>query len=63
LVAAFVTPVVPTRLPTFTPPPPLVIATFSDDTSAVNRVPMGLMIFGFGFIGALGVLISFLRGR
>jgi hypothetical protein len=63
LVAAFVTPVISTRLPTFTPPPQLIVATFSDDVSAANRIPMGLLIFGFGFIGAFGTLISFLRGR
>ena len=63
LLAAFVTPIVPTRLPTFTPPPPLIVAEFADDTSAANNIPMGLLIFGFGFIGALGALISFLRGR
>jgi hypothetical protein len=63
LAAAFITPIIPTRLPTFTPPPPLIIATFVDDPSVANRIPMGLLIFGFGFIGALGALISFLRGR
>jgi len=63
LVAAFSSPVVPTRLPTFTPPAPLVIATFSENSSAVERLPVGLLILGFGFIGALGALISFLRGR
>jgi hypothetical protein len=63
LVAAFVTPVVSTRMPTFTAPAPLVIATFVDGASTVNRIPMGLLIFGLGFIGALGTLISFLRGR
>lgn len=63
LVAAFSSPVVPTRLPTFTPPAPLVIATFSEDSSAIERMPVGLLILGFGFIGALGALISFLRGR
>lgn len=63
LVAAFVTPVISTRMPTFTPAAPLVVATFVPDASAANRIPMGLLIFGFGFIGALGVLISFLRGR
>jgi hypothetical protein len=63
LFAAYVTPVISTRLPTFTAPAPLVVATFVDDTSAANRVPMGLLIFGLSFIGALGALISFLRGR
>ena len=63
LAAAFIDPVTPTRLPTFTPPAPLVIATFVDDVSAANRIPMGLLIFGFGFVGGLGALISFLRGR
>ena len=63
LAAAFIAPVTPTRLPTFTPPPPLVIATFLNDNSTANRLPMGLLIFGLGFIGAFGTLISFLRGR
>ena len=62
LVAAFVTPVAPTRLPTFTQPAPLVIATFLDDVTTTNRVPLGLLIFGLGFIGGFGMLISFLRG-
>jgi hypothetical protein len=63
LMAAFTTPVAPARLPTFTAPAPLAVATFVDDASGDNRIPMGLLIFGFGFIGALGTLISFLRGR
>ncbi|WKZ34309.1 MAG: hypothetical protein QY332_11870 [Anaerolineales bacterium] len=63
LAAAFVTPVTPTRMPTFTPPAPLVISTFLADETTINRVPMGLLIFGLGFIGAFGALISFLRGQ
>ena len=63
LVAAFSSPVIPTRLPTFTPPAPLIISTFNEDTSAIDRMPAGLLILGLGFIGALGALISFLRGR
>ena len=63
LVAAFVSPVAPTRLPTFTAPAPLAIATFVNDTSNATRIPVGLLIFGLGFIGALGTLISFVRGR
>ncbi len=63
LVAAFVTPIAPTRLPTFTQPAPLAIATFLDDAATTNRVPLGLLIFGLGFIGGFGALISFLRGQ
>ena len=63
LAAAYITPIPPTRLPTFTESAPLVVATFVEGASAAGRVPMGLLIFGFGFIGVLGVLISFLRGR
>jgi hypothetical protein len=63
LVAAFIAPSTPTRLPTYTAPAPLVLPTFSEDPSSSSRLPMGLLILGFGFIGGLGVLISFLRGR
>lgn len=63
LAAAYITPIPPTRLPTFTESAPLVVATFVDGVSAAGRIPMGLLILGFGFIGMLGVLISFLRGR
>jgi uncharacterized protein YraI len=62
LAAAFIVPETPTRLPTYTPPAPLVVPTFTDETPAASGIPIGLLIFGFGFIGALGVLISFLRG-
>ena len=62
LVSAFIDPVTPTRLPTFTPAPELIVATFLPDVQ-VNRVPAGLLILGLGFIGGFGVLISFLRGR
>ena len=63
LAAAFIDPVTPTRLPTFTPPPALVIPTFLPNLENANRVPVGLLIIGLGFIGAFGTLISFLRGR
>lgn len=62
LVAAFITPVTATRLPTFTPPAELVVPTFLPSES-VNRVPMGLLIFGLGVIGLFGTIISFLRGQ
>lgn len=63
LAAAFSTPFIPTRLPTFTAPAPLVDITFLEDESPATRIPAGLLIFGLGFVGALGALISFLRGR
>jgi hypothetical protein len=63
LQAAFIPQAFPTRLPTFTPPAPLVISTFSETDSDTGNIPAGLLIFGFGFLGALGVLISFLQGR
>jgi len=63
LAAAFSSPVAPTRLPTFTPPVPLAVATFSESSSIASRMPAGLLILGFGLVGALGALISFLRRR
>jgi uncharacterized protein YraI len=64
LAAAFIAPETPTRLPTFTPPAEIIIPTFVDDAAnQANRIPVGLVIFSLGFIGAMGVLISYLRGR
>jgi hypothetical protein len=63
LAAAFIPPVTPTRLPTFTAPAPLAVSSFVETDSGTVQIPMGLLIFGFGFIGALGALISFLRSR
>jgi uncharacterized protein YraI len=65
LAAAFVTPVTPTRLPTFTPPvDEIIFPTFVEEQGdQANRIPIGLVIFSLGFLGGMGVLISFLRGR
>jgi uncharacterized protein YraI len=63
LAAAFIAPETPTRLPTFTPPAQIVVPTFTEEGGQSNRIPIGLLIFSLGFIGALGVFISFLRGR
>ena len=63
LAAAFIAPQVATRLPTYTAPAPLTIPTFTGQTQYPSRIPVGLLIFGFLFVGALGVFISFLRGR
>ena len=65
LAAQFIIEIPPTRLPTFTPPGPLVLpATPSSGLSgSATRVPMGLVIVGMGVIGLFGLLITFLRGR
>lgn len=64
LAAAFIAPETPTRLPTYTPPAQIIVPTFVEDAGdQTNRIPIGLLIFSLGFIGMLGVLISFLRGR
>ena len=52
-----------TRLPTFTAPAPLAVPTFVDEAGRAGRIPVGLLIFGFAVVGALGTMISFLRGR
>lgn len=64
LAAAYIAPETPTRLPTFTAPAPIVMPTFTDQgQERATRIPVGLLIFSLGFVGALGVFISFLRGR
>lgn len=55
----------PTRLPTFTPAPPLIIPTFPAEipTRGTGGVPIGLVMIALGVIGVFGTLISLLRGR
>ena len=64
LEAAFIGQQTPTRLPTFTPPPPLDLPSFNEapNTSATS-VPTGLLILGLGLFGFMGAMISYLRGR
>jgi hypothetical protein len=65
LAAQFIIEIPPTRLPTFTAPPPLVIPTLIPDSSPGQggRVPVGLIVVGLAVMGIFGTLISFLRGR
>jgi uncharacterized protein YraI len=64
LAAAFIAPQTPTRLATYTPPAPISQPSFEvEEPTEITRIPLGLLIFSFGFVGGLGVLISFLRGR
>ena len=64
LAAAFIGQQTPTRLPTFTQPPPLEQPLFNDapNTSASN-IPTGLLILSLGLVGFFGAVISYLRGR
>jgi hypothetical protein len=61
--AAFLVQTTPTRLPTFTPPPPLATLNFVAAAGTGSRIPMGFVVLILALIGILGALISFLRGR
>lgn len=66
LAAQFLVEVQPTRLPTFTPPAPVVQPTFiasSGSTAAPGRIPMGMVIVTMLVVGMFGILISILSGR
>ena len=56
LAAQFVITSAPTRLPTYTPPPPLAIPTFTENNLGIelsSRVPVGLIILGLAGAGIL----------
>lgn len=64
LEAAFIGQLTPTRLPTFTPPPPLDLPSFTDEPATVRTgIPTGLLIISLGLFGFFGAVISYLRGR
>ena len=65
LAAQFVVDIPPTRMPTFTPPPPLVIPTFAvqETTTGTGNVPIGFVISGLSVLGFFGLLLSLLRRR
>ncbi len=65
LAAQFIGEIPPTRLPTFTPAPPLLIPTFESGANGTpaGGVPMGLVIIVLAVIGFFGLLISFVSGR
>jgi uncharacterized protein YraI len=66
LAAQFLVEVQPTRLPTFTPPAPVVQPTFiasSGQAAAAGRIPMGMVIVAMLVVGFFGMLISILSGR
>jgi len=65
LAAQFIVTTVPTRLPTFTPPPPLQIPTFqaADGGGMNTKIPPGMVIISLLTIGALLGVVSFTQGR
>ncbi|RPJ52079.1 MAG: SH3 domain-containing protein [Chloroflexi bacterium] len=64
LAARFVVTLAPTRLPTFTPPPPLAIPTFmADNGPSLGRLPMGFIIMGLAALGVFFGIVAFAQGR
>lgn len=55
----------PTRLPTFTQPPPLEIPTYTQapEINIPGGLPMGFIIIGLAVVGLFGLMISVFRGR
>lgn len=60
LAAAFNVVPTQTRMPTFTPPPPLAVPQFEDEGSPGSSRVFGIFIVGLGLIGGVGLLVSFL---
>jgi hypothetical protein len=63
LASQFISEIPPTRKPTFTPAPPLVVPTFQavDISSATGGLPSGFIILGLASVGLFGLVVSFLR--
>ena len=60
LAARFVITLEPTRLPTFTAPPPLAIPTFTAESApSVSAVPMGFVILGLAALGLFLGVVAF----
>jgi hypothetical protein len=64
LAAAFNIQPTQTRLPTFTPPPPLEVPEFNDtSTRGSPSAVFGIFIVGLGLMGAIGLLVSYVLRR
>jgi uncharacterized protein YraI len=65
LAAQFIREPVPTGLPTFTPPPPLVIPTFVAEQASEEFRGAGLvyLMIGLGIVGLFTAMLSFIRVR
>jgi hypothetical protein len=60
LAAAFNTLPTQTRMPTFTPPPPLEVPQFTDENTGDPLGASGIFILGLGLIGGIGLIVSFI---
>ncbi|HEX9332047.1 MAG TPA: SH3 domain-containing protein [Anaerolineales bacterium] len=60
LAAAFNIQPTQTRMPTFTPPPPLEIPQFADENTGRSFGASGIFIVGLGLIGGIGLLVSYI---
>ena len=65
LAAQFLETPIPTRLPTFTPAPPLTLPTYEDYSvsGSIVGIPMALIIFVIAGLGILMAVISFIQER
>lgn len=63
LIASYLGSITPTRLPTFTPAPPVEVPQFKDETPTSPAFPTGLLIVLFTLIGALGMISLMVRRR
>jgi uncharacterized protein YraI len=62
LAAAFNIQPTQTRMPTFTPPPPLEVPEFTDNAGS-RFGAAGIFIVGLGLIGGIGLLVSFIMRK
>lgn len=63
LAAAYIFEPTVTRMPTFSPPPPLEVPAFTaiPSSEAKSGIPMGAFVIGSGVLGVIGYLLSLLR--
>ena len=63
LASQFISEIPPTRKPTFTPPPPLIVPTYEAVplASGTGGLPSGFIILGLVSVGIFGLIVSFLR--
>jgi hypothetical protein len=65
LAAQFIVTSVPTKLPTFTPPPPLVIPTYQtiSQSGGIAGISMGMVILSVAIVGVFIGLFAIAQGR